>query len=223
MGEEIHQQFDIEIHLLHYFKSRCFSNFISLIFFHEFQASRCKILNTIFFCSISIVDIKIFYGEVVAALYVVYVSNTQTNKYIQYTEHTLQMKIWRIEEKLSGRKFGRLLHPSGKAGNLNKHSTLCKLRNSSILHWNSRLWISQYHSREAADWNVLFQYTLTDKSANSYINDQNSETIESGQMLKLKAIDMEMAGWEFVMTNNFQETVFKMHFPIFDNLSRGVL
>ena len=137
--EKIHQQFDIEIHLLHYFKSRCFSNFISLIFFHEFQASQCKILNTIFFCSISIVDIKIFHGEVVAALYVVYVSNTQTNKYIQYTEHTLQMKIWRIEEKLSGRKFGRLLHPSGKAGNLNKHFTLCKLRNSSILHWNSRL------------------------------------------------------------------------------------
>lgn len=33
---------------------------------------------------------------------------------------------------------------------------------------------------------------------------------------------MELAGWEFVMTNNFQETVFNA-FPIFDNLSRGVL
>ena len=26
--------------------------------------------------------------------------------------------------------------------------------------------------------------------------------------IKLKAVDMVLAGWEFVMTNNFQETVF---------------
>ena len=32
--------------------------------------------------------------------------------------------------------------------------------------------------------------------------------------IKLKAVDMELAGWEFVMTNNFQETVFNA-FQIF--------